>query len=107
MGSRRGRDCKAQLTGSEEGSKLSVFGYRGSQSGSLVTLWRSSDTPGKRPEFEQVRLTIDNLRFEAPVWIDLLTGRVYELGTNAWETILRLEDRVCDCCQCCSTQQPY
>ena len=81
---RRVKDFEAQVSGGEEESKFSVFGYRGAAGGSLLTLWRSSDTPGKRPEFERVSLTVDHTQFENPVWIDLLTGRVYEIDDALW-----------------------
>lgn len=81
----RVKDFEARVTGGQEDSRFSVFGYRGSNEGSLVTLWRSSDTPGKRSDFERVNLAVDGLRFEDPVWADLLTGRVYEIDDAAWE----------------------
>ena len=81
---RRVKDLEARVSGGEEESKFAVFGYRGAAGGSLLTLWRSSDTPGKRPEFERVSLTVDHTQFENPVWIDLLTGRVYEIDDALW-----------------------
>jgi len=83
---KRVKDIEARVTGSEDDSKFSVFGYRGYNGGSLATLWRSGDTPGKRPDLEQVNLTIVGLRFEDPVWADLLTGRVYEINDALWRS---------------------
>ena len=33
---------------------------------------------------EWVELTTKGHAFESPVWIDLLTGRVYEFGNSLW-----------------------
>jgi hypothetical protein len=82
---KRVKDFEARVSGGAEESKFAVFGYRGSDGGSLVTLWRCSDSPGKRPGVERVTLTVDRLRFENPVWIDLLTGRVYEIDKASWK----------------------
>lgn len=81
---KRVKDFGAEVTGGKKDSRFAVFGYRGAGGGPLVTLWRSSDTPGKRPEFERVTLTIDRLRFKNPIWVDLLTGRVYEIDDASW-----------------------
>jgi hypothetical protein len=81
----RVKDFDAHITGGKDESKFAVFGYRGSKGGTLVTLWRSSDTPGKRPDLEQVDLAIEGLIFEDPLWIDLLTGRVYEIDHALWK----------------------
>jgi len=82
---KRVKDFEARIAGGGEDSKFSAFGYRGSDGGSLVTLWRSSDTPGKRPDLERLTLTFDHAGFEKPVLIDLLTGRVYEIDDALWK----------------------
>jgi hypothetical protein len=82
----REKEFHTRLDGTSEESQFAVFGYRGLEGGTIVTLWRSDDTPGKNPELESVKLSIEDHVFERPVWIDLLTGRVYEMSTNLWAT---------------------
>jgi len=72
------------VTSDAEDSKYSAFGYRGPKGGTLVTLWRSSDTPDKKPDFERVRLTVHSALIREPVWVDLLTGRVYAIDHTRW-----------------------
>ena len=81
---KRETDFRAQVTGGAKASNYAVFGYRGAQGGAVVTLWRSSDTPGKNPELERVTLKTEGPTFTSPVWIDLLTGRVYEIDKALW-----------------------
>jgi hypothetical protein len=82
----RARDFQARISPRGKEAACAVFGYRGSYQGALLTIWRSSDPPGKRPEMESVKLSVDNLPFEDPVWIDLLTGRVYRIDDSLWTT---------------------
>ena len=83
---RRVKDSNIRVTGEDKESQFAAFSYRGAKGGTYVTLWRSSDTPGDKPQFEQVNLKIDLAKFECPVWVDLLTGRVYEIDSAHWKT---------------------
>jgi hypothetical protein len=78
-------DFQAEVSGGGPNSKYAVFGYRAAD-GPVVTLWRSSDTPGKRPEMERVSLSLPNTEFSDPVWVDLLWGRAYDVDDALWET---------------------
>ena len=78
-------DFRAKLSGGAEGARYSIFGYRAAEGGLLVTLWRSSDTPGKRPDLENVSLTISAGTFSDPVWVDVLSGRVYAIDAALWQ----------------------
>ena len=79
-------DFDATLTGGGEKSKYALFGYQSKKGGLLVTVWRSSDTPGKRPEMETLELKIAKGGFEDPVWVDLVSGNVYDIGDSLWKT---------------------
>jgi hypothetical protein len=57
----------------------SVFAYRNKSGASIVTLWRDRDRPGEHPEIEQVTLSLPGITLARPVWVDLLTGRVYRI----------------------------
>lgn len=78
-------DFQANLSGGMEDVKYSIFGYRAADDAPTVTLWRSSDTPGERPDMEQVCLGLPDTSFEDPVWVDLLTGRVYDMDDALWK----------------------
>ena len=80
----RAKGSSIRVTGGDKESQFTAFSYRGAKGGTYVTLWRSSDTPGDNPQCEQVNLTIDFAKFEYPVWVDLLTGRVYEMDSSLW-----------------------
>ena len=79
-----GYDCK--VSGGGENSGYSTFGYRAGGGGQVVTLWRDSDKPGTRPEKELVTVSIADRRFKQPVWVDMLSGAVYEIPNSVWRS---------------------
>ncbi|HUT89358.1 MAG TPA: hypothetical protein VMY37_07670 [Thermoguttaceae bacterium] len=79
------RDFEAKLSGGMEDASYSIFGYRAADGSLVITLWRASDTPGKRPDLENVVLTIPQGVFRDPVWVDVLSGRVYDIDAKLWE----------------------
>jgi len=83
---RRVPDFQAKLSGGADDAKYAVFGYRAADAHPLVTLWRRSDTPGKRPEMEELSLTLPDACFEDPVWVDLRSGRVFDMDDALWKT---------------------
>lgn len=70
------KDLEVKLAGIDR-KACSVFAYRGAGGGTVVTLWRHTDPPGKNPQVVHVDLTLPPLQFAEPVWIDLVSGRVY------------------------------
>jgi len=79
-------DFDFQLSSNRDGAQHAVFGYRTKNDGTLVTLWRTNDPPDKRPEMERVDVTLNGCRFTSPVWIDLVTGRVYAVARDLWNS---------------------
>lgn len=77
-------DFQATLSGGSEDSKYSLFGYRSDNGDQLITLWRSSDRPGERPELEELELSVPKGSFHDPVWVDLVSGRVYDIDESLW-----------------------
>jgi len=67
-------DAEVALGGTD---RYSVFGYRAAEGGGVVTLWRHTDPPGKNPRVEKVALILPTAKFDEPVWIDLVSGRVF------------------------------
>lgn len=70
--------------------RISVFGYQqnaGRQKAGkkqVVTVWLDSRTPGNSFKTTPVDLTIQNGNFDIPVWVDLLTGHIYEIPKSYW-----------------------
>jgi len=59
---------------------VSAFAYRNRDSGQcLVALWDSSGTPGDAWDTRPAQVTVRGLALRDPVWVDLVSGRVYEL----------------------------
>lgn len=75
-------NVKATTTAKES---ISVFGYQ-QKAGKkqLVTVWLDSKTPGNLFKTTPVDITIQNGNFSTPVWVDLLTGHIYEIPTGSW-----------------------
>lgn len=78
-------DFQASLSGGAEDARYSTFGYRAAEGSLVITLWRSSDAPGKRPELENVALAVSAGAFTDPVWVDVLSGRVYDIDAALWQ----------------------
>jgi hypothetical protein len=70
-------------SGASEGNSYSVFAYR-TPGGPIVTLWRDSHRPGERPQVERLGLALPGLQFTQPVWVDLLSGKVYAISASQW-----------------------
>lgn len=64
---------------------ISVFGYQ-QKAGKkqIVTVWLDSQVPTNEFQPKPVDITIENGHFTRPVWVDVLTGHVYELPKNGW-----------------------
>ena len=78
-------DFKAEVAGNGEKSTYAVFGYRGDAE-PVVTLWRHSDSPGERPDAERLTVTLAEMKFVEPVYVDLLSGKVYAIDPKQWST---------------------
>ncbi|HAZ02123.1 MAG TPA: hypothetical protein DCY97_08100, partial [Marinilabiliales bacterium] len=64
---------------------ISVFGYCNKTSGKqLVTLWLDENIPNNTFETQMVELIIENGNFKKPVWVDLFSGRIYEIPKANW-----------------------
>lgn len=65
-----------------EGGKtnLTWFAFRDRQSGlDVVALWDGTEIPSNHSEIETVQVTVTGGRFKEPVWVDLITGNLYEI----------------------------
>ena len=64
---------------------LAVYGYRHKTTGKQgYTLWMDEAIPGESNAAKLINLTVSNADFDAPVFVDILTGGVYEIPTSQW-----------------------
>ncbi len=71
-------DYALTVTGTEQA--LTWFAFRDKQSGlDVVTLWDGTEIPSNASDVETVQLAIKGGRFKQPVWVDLITGNIYEI----------------------------
>lgn len=64
---------------------LSVFGYANINSKQqLVTIWLDGAIPGNYFDTQNINITIENANFKKPVWVDLFSGRIYEIPKANW-----------------------
>ncbi|WP_375444743.1 hypothetical protein [uncultured Fibrella sp.] len=73
---------KATTTANES---ISVFGYQ-QKTGKkqVVSVWLDSKTPTNLFKTMPIDIIIENGNFDTPVWVDLLTGQVYEIPGKQW-----------------------
>ncbi|GAB3704850.1 hypothetical protein GCM10027592_36670 [Spirosoma flavus] len=64
---------------------VSAFQYQRSKNGgSLVTLWSGEARPTETYEPKSTDVTIEG-KFTTPVYVDLISGKVYEIPKNSWK----------------------
>ena len=67
---------------------LAVYGYEHTQSKKQVfTIWLDEAIPTNTNLTKNVNFTILNGNFDKPVYVDILTGLVYEIPDNQWQKI--------------------
>ena len=67
---------------------LAVYGYEHTQSKKQVfTIWLDETIPTNTNLTKNVNFTILNGNFDQPVYVDILTGLVYEIPDNQWQKI--------------------
>ena len=61
-----------------------VFGHKVKATGrQIVVFWDKSDVPGNANDTIPATLMIEGGRFEHPVWVDVVTGNVYEIPADS------------------------
>ncbi|MGI8633877.1 MAG: hypothetical protein ACR2KZ_00600, partial [Segetibacter sp.] len=66
---------------------LSAFAYKkDNKEGSLLTLWMSRIAPVEdSSENRTISFTVSNVSFKNPVYIDLITGKVYDIPSKQFK----------------------
>lgn len=69
------------LTVSGTDKALTWFAFRDRDSGlDVVALWDGTEIPSNHSDIETVQVSIEGGRFREPVWVDLITGNIYEMA---------------------------
>ncbi len=64
---------------------VASYGYRHRTSGKDVyTLWLADVIPGSELTKKSYRIGLANARFEQPVYVDVISGKVYEIPATEW-----------------------
>ena len=76
------KDFKCTVSGSESAA---AYAYRRKGGkGQLVTIWLDGKTPADDHPVKQVDITIQDGGFRHPVYVDMLSGNIYEIPAGAW-----------------------
>jgi len=64
----------------------SYFGYAHKKNRtSLVTIWQAGDRPADNYEAKKTNVTVEGGSFKNPVFVDLISGTVYEFPKGSWK----------------------
>jgi hypothetical protein len=70
---------------SETGEEITAHAFRKEDGSPVVALWFPSDIPSNTLKPQAVTLTLSGVHFNEPVYIDLLSGKVYEIPKTDWQ----------------------
>jgi hypothetical protein len=63
---------------------MAVAGFE-KEGTSVVLVWYSDQVPGDALEWDPIDLTIQGATFQDPVYIEMITGKVYALDPSGWK----------------------
>jgi hypothetical protein len=64
---------------------VAVFGYENKSTKKQVyTIWMNEAIPSNSNNIKEMFFSFSNAKIENPVYVDLLTGKVYEIPANQW-----------------------
>ena len=64
---------------------VSVFQYQQkTEKKQVIAVWLDRQMPTNKFQTTPVDITVNNGNFDSPVWVDLLTGHVYDLPKTSW-----------------------
>ena len=65
---------------------MAVYGYRHKTTGKQVfTIWKDDYIPVESNKTEKLTLTFANANFDQPVYVDIISGAVYEIPASQWK----------------------
>ncbi len=65
---------------------FAVYGYRHKESKlNVYSIWKNESIPNNSTEKQNCNFTFTNANFKNPVYVDVITGEVFEIPTNKWK----------------------
>ena len=64
--------------------KLTVAGFKKEEK-PVVLLWYKDQIPGDEMKWDLVNLVIKDMEFNDPVYVEMISGKVYEIAKSDWE----------------------
>jgi len=64
--------------------ELAVAGFKKDDS-PIALVWYKDQVPGDKMEWDLVSLTIKNTTFKDPVYVEMVSGKVFEIDAGDWE----------------------
>ncbi|TWT84995.1 hypothetical protein CA13_64770 [Planctomycetes bacterium CA13] len=65
--------------------KLTVAGFQKAGT-SVALMWYSGEIPSDELAWDNVDVTVKGVAFQDPVYVEMITGKVFELDQNAWNS---------------------
>lgn len=70
---------------SKDKEKITAHAFRKADGKTVVALWFSDATPSNTLKTQPVNITLRGVTFDEPVYVDLLSGNVYEIPKKNWQ----------------------
>jgi len=65
---------------------FAVYGYRHTESKlNVFTIWQKESIPNNSTEKQNCNFTFTNASFQNPVYVDVITGEIYEIPADKWK----------------------
>jgi len=64
--------------------KITVAGFK-KENSPIALLWYKDQIPGDDLDWDLVELTIKNTNFRDPVYIEMISGKVYDIDESDWK----------------------
>ena len=63
---------------------MTVAGFE-KEGSPVVLIWQKDRIPGDDFNWDLTQITIDGVNFNDPVYVEMISGKVYEIGKADWE----------------------
>ncbi len=73
-----------KLTSKSE-REITAYAFQKEDNQKVVALWFSGERPDNALKTSKVNVTLHGVSFEKPVYIDLLSGNIYEIPEKSWQ----------------------
>ena len=64
--------------------KMTVAGFR-KEGNPVALVWYKDQIPGDELNWDLVSLTVKEMNFKDPVYVEMISGKVYEINKSDWE----------------------